>query len=245
MFGGDLSEPYGVLIFRRCLQDPELLLGQRFPFLRRSAPQAGRQIQSGTAQGPTEALSDNSRQLRPLAAGVNKGNVDSGEGARYYYFWAGPGRIQVRLAFQEMGILGAPLRQALTFDLLNETGRIMSHNAVVSETGLERIETSGDLANRQKIIIAVRPQAGLVRMGGYYEIEVIGAAAFDKTAPDTTKVVPRDTRLIQRSGVTADCAWSIAHNRRTKKPSCSWLYPGPLSRSQQTDPSLQVAYGEL
>jgi hypothetical protein len=200
------------------LQDPDLLLRQRHAINLRLLKQnpvpllvhpstpsptadADNRVQTGARQGTPEGYSDNHQRLWPLAAGVNKGNIDSSDGARRYYFWAGPGHIQVKLGFKEMGVLGAPLRQALSFDFLDESGRKLAHNAIVSETGLERLETSGDFASHQRLIIAVKPQAGLVQMGGYYEIEVTGAADFDKSVPDTASVVPRDTRPIQRSGV--------------------------------------------
>jgi hypothetical protein len=137
----------------------------------------------------------------PLAAGVNKANIESSDGTRRYFFWAGPGHVRVGLAFKEMGVFGAPLRQALSFDFLDERGQILGHKSVVSESSLERTEISGDFANRQKLIIAVAPQSGLVQMGGYYEIAVTGAADFDTSAPDTANVVPKDTRLIKQTGV--------------------------------------------
>src|SRR5437899_1602922 len=65
----------------------------------------------------------------PLGAGINKGNIDNFSGAHYYYFWAKLGHINVRMAFKEMGIFGAPLRQALNFDFLDESGKLLSHNA--------------------------------------------------------------------------------------------------------------------
>ena len=135
-----------------------------------------------------------------LGAGVNKGNVDSMSGDHYYYFWAGPGHIDIKMAFKEMGMLGAPMRQALNFDFFDESGKLLAHNAVVSQANVERSATSGDFRSRQKIILAVTPQKGLVRLGGYYEIEVTGAAAFDGSASATAGVTPKGTELVRPGG---------------------------------------------
>jgi hypothetical protein len=136
----------------------------------------------------------------PLGAGINKGNIDNFKGAHYYYFWAEPGHIDVRMAFKEMGIFGAPLRQALSFDFLDESGKLLSHNAVVSAANLQQITTNGDFANRQKIVLAITAQKGLVRLGGYYEVEITGAAAFEGSAGATADVKPQSTELVHPGG---------------------------------------------
>jgi hypothetical protein len=148
----------------------------------------------------SHAQSLDPQQPAALGAGVNKGNVDSMSGDHYYYFWAGPGHIDVKMGFKEMGIFGAPLRQALNFDFFDESGKLLSHNAVVSLANVERITTSGDLSSRQKVILAVTPQKGLVRLGGYYEIEVTGAVAFDGPASATAGVTPKGTELVHPGG---------------------------------------------
>ena len=132
----------------------------------------------------------------PLGPGVNKGNVDGLTGSHYYYFMAGPGHVNVQMAFMEMGIFGNPLREVLSFDFYNEGGKLMSHNAVVSFDRLERIETGGDFGSRQKIVLAIVPQKGLVRLGGYYEVEVTGAGTFDRGTAVGLGVTPIDTRLV-------------------------------------------------
>ena len=48
------------------------------------------------------------------------------------------------MAFLEMGIFGNPRQEALSFDFYNESGKLMSHYAVVSFDRLERIESGGD-----------------------------------------------------------------------------------------------------
>jgi hypothetical protein len=132
----------------------------------------------------------------PLAAGINKGNIDNFSGAHYYYFWAEPGHINVRMAFKEMGIYGAPLRQALNFDFLDESGQLLSHNAIVSAADMEQITTNGDFGSRQKLVLAITPQKGLVRLGGYYEVEITGTATLEGSAGATAGVKPKSTELV-------------------------------------------------
>lgn len=136
----------------------------------------------------------------PLAAGTNKGNVENFSGAHYYYFWAGPGHFDVRMAFKEMGIFGAPLRQALDFDFLDENGKSLSHNALVSDANLEQVAITGDFDSRQKVVLVITAQKGPVRLGGYYEVEITGAAGFDGVAGATADVKPQSTELVH-SGV--------------------------------------------
>jgi hypothetical protein len=131
-----------------------------------------------------------------FGAGVNKGNIDNFSGAQYYYFWAEPGHIDVRMAFKEMGIYGAPLRQALSFDFLDESGKLLSHNAVVSVANMAQITTNGDFGSRQKVVLAITAQKGLVRLGGYYEVEITGAATFEGSAGATAGVKPKNTALV-------------------------------------------------
>ena len=209
MFGGDFTTPLGNFVFRRCIQDPESMIRQRgpvsmalhpVPLVRRSTPliagSAGKGVGSAERQGSSDRPPAQ-RQLLPLSAGVNKGNILSSDGTLSYFFWASPGHIRVELAFKEMGVFGAPLRQALSFDLLDGRGQILGHRSIISENGLERSEISAGFEHRQKLILAVKSQTGLIQMGGYYEVAVIGAADFDKSAPDTSKVVPKDTRLVK------------------------------------------------
>jgi hypothetical protein len=138
----------------------------------------------------------------PLAPGVNKGNVDSMTGSHFYYFWAGPGHFDIKLAFKDLGLLGNPLRQALTFDFYADDSRLMAHNAIVAAGRLERIATNGDLADRRRIRIAVVPQKGLIRLGGYYEIEVTGEVELLGKEGATANVAPVDSSLVKKDGTT-------------------------------------------
>jgi hypothetical protein len=115
----------------------------------------------------------------PLGPGVNRGNVDNSGKGHTFYFYAGPGHIDVEMAFEEMGLFGAPLRQTMNFDLYNDDNSLASHNAIVSQGALARNHTDGDLPARQRFRLVVTAQQGAIRLGGYYEIEVKGAVTFD------------------------------------------------------------------
>jgi hypothetical protein len=115
----------------------------------------------------------------PLGPGVNRGNVDNSGKGHTFYFYAGPGHIDVDMAFEEMGLFGAPLRQTMNFDLYNDNDTPASHNTVVSQGALARNHTDGDIPSRQRFRLVVTAQQGAIRFGGYYEIEVKGAVAFD------------------------------------------------------------------
>jgi len=83
------------------------------------------------------------------------------------------------MAFEEMGLFGSPLRQAMNFDFYTDDDKLASHNTIVSQGALARNHTDGDLASRQRLRLVVTAQQGGIRLGGYYEVEVKGAAAFE------------------------------------------------------------------
>lgn len=157
--------------------------------------------QSKSSQDSSHANSAEATHPLPLSRGANKGNVDNVTGAHYYYFWAGPGHIDMKMAFKEMGVLGNPFRQALSFDFYTEDGKILSHNSIVSTANLERITNSGDFGSRHRVTLAIVPQQAVIRLGGYYEIEVTGAATFDGSGAASVGVRPKSTALIHNSGV--------------------------------------------
>ena len=125
------------------------------------------------------AQSQDAAKPTPLGPGVNKGNIDNMGGSHYYYFYAGPGHVDIDFAFKEMGMLGQPFRQSLDIDLYREDGQLGAHNSLVSVGKIERGHTDGDLDRRQKFTVVVTAQKGLVRLGGYYEVAVKGAVSFE------------------------------------------------------------------
>jgi hypothetical protein len=159
LLGSDLSEPWGIAAFQRCLANipaPRL------------APPPSPVISSRISDHPA-----------PLGPGVNRGNADNFGGGHTFYFFAGPGHVDVEMAFEEMGLFGSPLRQAMNFDFYNDDNSLASHNAIVSQGALARNHTDGDLPSRQRLRLVVTAQQGTIRLGGYYEIEVKGATAFE------------------------------------------------------------------
>jgi hypothetical protein len=115
----------------------------------------------------------------PLGPGVNRGNVDNSGRGHTFYFFVGPGHLDVDMAFAEMGVFGNPLRQTMNFDFYTDDNKLASHNTVVSQGNLARNHTDGDFTDRQRLRLVVTAQQGAIRLGGYYEVEVKGAVAFE------------------------------------------------------------------
>src|ERR1035441_4037902 len=116
----------------------------------------------------------------PLGPGVNKGNVDNmGNGPNYYYLLAGPGQMEVHYAFHEMGLFGNPLKQVLNFDILDDKNKVISHDAIQSVGKLEKLTQAGSLDGPLRLVIRVTSPDAVVRLGGYYEIEAVGAVKFE------------------------------------------------------------------
>jgi hypothetical protein len=117
----------------------------------------------------------------PLGPGINKGYIDLLTAVHYYYFFAGPGRVDVKLAFKGRRMPGTTSKEVLTFDFYQD-GALISRNPVVSIDNLERIQNHGNWPSRHKVLLYVIPQNPIVWIGGYYEIEVTGAAEFGTAA---------------------------------------------------------------
>jgi outer membrane protein OmpA-like peptidoglycan-associated protein len=147
-----------------------------------------------------DAQSHDPKSPAPLGPGINKGNVDNkANGPNYYYFYAGPGHVDIHYAFKEMGVFGNPLRQSLSFDLYDEKNKLIAHSTVVSVDKMEKLLQPGDLGARSKLIIRVISPDTTIRLGGYYEIEVTGGAAFDGKAAGAT-IKPENTELYHPAG---------------------------------------------
>lgn len=137
----------------------------------------------------------------PLGSGVNKGNVDNKtNGPNYYYFYAGPGHLDMRYAFKSMGVLGSPMREALSFDLYDENNKLIAHDAIVSVDKLEKLSRPGDLGSRHKLVIRVIAPEQVLRLGGYYEIEATGAVSFEGKTAAGANVKPESTDLYRPGG---------------------------------------------
>jgi len=146
------------------------------------------------------AQSHDPNKPTPLGPGVNKGNVDNMQnGPNYYCFLAGPGHVDVNYGFHEMGVFGNPFRQVLNFDLINDQGKVISHDPVQSMGNLAKFAQPGNLDTLVRLVLKVYSPAAAIRLGGYYEIEVTGAVKFEgKTTGENTK--PQDTRLVHPGG---------------------------------------------
>ena len=143
---------------------------------------------------PGRAQSHDPKSPTPLGPGVNKGNVDNITGPLYYSFRGGPGRVTMNFGFKSLGIFGNPLKESLSFDIY-ENGKFLSHSVIVSTDKMERIAPAGDLDSPRNFTIYLIPQQAAIRMGGYYEIEITGAAAFGAAKATGEGAKPVDTRL--------------------------------------------------
>ena len=136
----------------------------------------------------------------PLAPGINKGNVDNFSGARYFSFWAGPGKVTVTMAFKDFGLFGNPLRQVMHFNIYSAQGKLLTPYEVESVDKLEHLSGSGIIPERTQYVIEVKAQDATIRLGGYYELSVTGAVDFGEAKNTTQKVQPIDTSLVHPAG---------------------------------------------
>ena len=148
----------------------------------------------------SSAQSHDPARPAPMGPGVNKGNVDNKQnGPNYYYFYAGPGHVDLHYAFREMGVFGNPFRQALSFDLYDDSNKLITHDAIISVDKMEKLSRADDLAVRRKLLLRVISPSTALRLGGYYEIEITGAATFEGNATGAN-VKPEDTALYHSGG---------------------------------------------
>lgn len=145
------------------------------------------------------AQSHDPKSPTPLGPGVNKGNVDNVTGNVYYSFSAGPGHVIMKFGFKSLGVFGNPFRQGLSFDLY-ENGKFLSHSIIVSTDKLEQVSPAGDLDSPRKFTLYVIPQQGVIRLGGYYEIEITGAVIYGAAKATGAGAKPEDTSLVKSGG---------------------------------------------
>jgi outer membrane protein OmpA-like peptidoglycan-associated protein len=179
--------------------------------------------------GPAiQGQSHDAHSPTPLGPGVNKGNVDNKTGPNYYSFYAGPGHVDLKFGFKELGVFGNPLRQNLSFDLYTEDGKIISHDVVTSLDKLEQLSTSGDFGSRHKVTLRVIAPDTALRLGGYYEIEVTGAVSFGGAAATGANAKPENTELY-KSGTSL------------YTPGTSLYTPGKALTVQETHDEVRIS----
>lgn len=150
----------------------------------------------GGLAGPVSAQSTDPHHPTVLGVGVNRANITNDVRGHYYSFMAGPGHVDVELAFKEMGVFGRPLPQHLNFDFWNADGVRLSHIEVLSQGSVAHRHTDADLPARQRINVAVSTQWGAIKVGGYYEIELKGAV--EAAAPVGADVKPAEPEPLLR-----------------------------------------------
>ena len=145
---------------------------------------------------PAAAQSTDPHHPTTLGLGVNKPNISNDVSGHYYTFLAGPGHVDVELAFQQMGLFGRPMPQHVNFDFWSEEGAHLSHIELLSEDGLMRRHTDADLPKQQRINLAVTTQWGAIKVGGYYEVELKGAV--EQAPPVGAAVKPEVSEPLTR-----------------------------------------------
>jgi hypothetical protein len=116
----------------------------------------------------------------PMKAGPNRGTVDNFVGGNYFYFWAGPGEVKVRVSFKSMTLFGSGMRTNLTVELSDEKKSWNVRRVLTSLNEPGETTFPGNLKEKTKVIVAVIPPSGaLIRTGGDYEVEATGAVKFD------------------------------------------------------------------
>ena len=128
----------------------------------------------------------------PLKPGINSSTADSTVGTQYWYYIAESGTHTVKVTFQSMGVLGAPMRNTLVITLSSPLGS--EKKSVTSQNEQQSITFSGKMLKSAKMVIRVDPLSptGLIRQGGDYQIQVTGAVKFpgDSNLSSTGGTVP-------------------------------------------------------
>jgi hypothetical protein len=194
---GDLTEPGGMAAFQRCLTTHNPT-----EEIRRDNNVGSAAVRPGTSLtgSCSNCLAHDPNKPVPLGPGINKGNVDNkGAGPQYYYFLAGPGHVDVHYAFHEMGLFGNPYKQVLNFEILGDDNQVLSHDSVESSGNLARFTRPGNLTKPYRLAIRVSSRDAAIRLGGYFEIEAVGAVRFVGQATGEN-VKPEDTSLVHPGG---------------------------------------------
>lgn len=143
---------------------------------------------SAVRSGVSQSL--NPRQPAPLKPGQNGSMVDSTVGAQYWYFWGGPGQVQI-LARWTRGQFDVGQPAPLEVEVYDENRSSVTRRTITPEKPTSEARVISNWKQRAKIIISVSaPRGALVRQGGDYEIVVSGAADFSgSSAPQAEPII--------------------------------------------------------
>ncbi|MEH1825325.1 MAG: hypothetical protein V7L22_08135 [Nostoc sp.] len=133
-----------------------------------------------TFVSPVTAQSLSPDKPAPLHSGVNSSVADSFVGPHFYYFLAGPGKVDVHIKFTSMGLLGNANRATIGIDLYDERQTWKIHKDLTSNGTTAQLTFPGDLKQKTKVIMRIQPPPqGLVRTGGNYEVQLLGTVQYD------------------------------------------------------------------
>lgn len=133
-----------------------------------------------TFTSPVTAQSLYPNKPAPLHSGVNSSVADNFVGTHFYYFIGGPGKVDVNVKFTSMGLLGNANIATIGIDLYDEKQTWQIHKDLTSKGPTAQLTLTGDLKQKTKVIMRIQPPPnGLIRTGGNYEVQLIGAVQYD------------------------------------------------------------------
>ncbi len=132
----------------------------------------------------------NPRLPAPLKAGPNGSMVDSTVGTQYWYFWGGPGQVQIAARWTR-GQFDVGQPAPLEVEVYDENRSSVTRRTITPEKQTSEARVISNWKQRARIIISISaPRGSLVRQGGDYEIVVSGAADFSgSTAPQAEPII--------------------------------------------------------
>jgi hypothetical protein len=121
------------------------------------------------------AQSLNPKAPAPLAAGPNRGTVDTMVGPQYWTFKYKKGAAKISINFNSMALFGNPQKATMEVVLRGSNGQVIQTKSVTSSGPAAQLEMPGTFAGPGAAVIELRPAGStLVRGGGDYTLTVSG-----------------------------------------------------------------------
>jgi hypothetical protein len=119
----------------------------------------------------------NPKEPTQLAAGVNRGTVDSMVGPQYWSFKYRKGSGKITVTFTSMGLFGNPTAATIQVVFHNMSGQVVDTRAVTSRGKAVELDLPGNFKSAGMMMIEMRPPSNtLVRTGGDYTLVASGDA---------------------------------------------------------------------
>jgi len=158
------------------------------------------------------AQSLNPKEPTPLAAGMNKGTVDSMVGPQYWSFKYKKGSGKIAVTFTSMGLFGNPTSATIQVVFHDVNGQVIDTRAVNSSGKPFTLEMPGTFKSPGTMVIELRPPGNsLVRTGGDYTLTASGDAIdFSTQAAGPVKDRIIGTYSVMVCAPDFDCQNSLA-----------------------------------